>query len=290
MFIYSNHYLILSKITQEDFKNYYTHEQRKFDFTVIDDTAYLENEYIDLGMYEYESYDYVQILPDPIDYNVDLRYAFLPSIASKSLYYFQQDEAYHEYYYIDGANTPFVQDQTHYTRNSEPFYSLLWAKMFSFYLLPSKLKPEATEEEKAKDLSIRKSKIARGTRLALDYKEEDLSNNSFRFPKHQMLNPNNPTIMYVLTERDHNNTIDGGFNAFETHDINQIINHINILDSDLNDQEYWHEPTFVFPLLREMFLNEAEKDKDFFPLSYTGPTDVDFHNLPIFDNNVGRYS
>jgi hypothetical protein len=96
--------------------------------------------------------------------------------------------------------------------------------------------------------------------------------------------------MYVLTERDHNNTIDGGFNVFETHDINQIINHINILDSDLNDQEYWHEPTFVFPLLREMFLNEAEKDKDFFPLSYTGPTDVDFHNLPIFDNNVGRYS
>jgi hypothetical protein len=77
-------------------------------------------------------------------------------------------------------------------RNSEPFYSLLWAKMFSFYLLPSKLKPEATEEEKAKDLSIRKSKIARGTRLALDYKEEDLINKSFRFPKHQMLNPNNP--------------------------------------------------------------------------------------------------
>ncbi len=289
MFIYSNHYLILSKITQEDFKNYYTHQDRKFDFTVIDDLAYSENDYIDLGMYEYESYDYAQFLSDPMDHKVDLRYAFIPSMESKALYHLQQDEAIYEYYYIEGQTITILEDYAHYTKRSEPFYSLLWAKMFSFYLLPSKLKPEATEEEKAKDLSIRKSKIARGTRLSLDYKEEDLRTNSFRFPKHQMLNPDNPVIMWVLTERDQPYFIDNGF-VDANHDINEIINHVFILDSDLNEQEYWHEPTFVFPLLREMFLQEPEKDKDFFPLSYTGPTDVDFHNLPLFDNNVGRFS
>lgn len=296
MFIYSNHYLILSKITQEDFKDYFTHADKKVDYNVIDETTYLKNDFIDLAICEYESYDYIQFLEDPINYKRDLRYHLLPVINSDRKHYYEADNSVHIYDDLNKYKV-YIHEEMHYSTNSEFFYPLyLFPASHTFYLVPSTLNdPDAEEEEIIEDLRKRESRITHSYyNIKLDYKEEDLERKSFRHPKHQMVNPNNPEIVFLLGDREYygypgeyHENINYGIAPAQ---INHIINSVYILDNDLNDQEYWHEPTFVFPLIREMFLNENEKNKDIFPLSYTAPTGVDRYTNPAFDNNVERFA
>ena len=316
MFIYSNHYLLFSKIIQIDFKDYFTHKRQKHDFTAIDDISYLENEYIDLGHCEYESISYIQFLSDPIDYDYDRRYAFLPKLGSKSVSFFQNNEAVYEYSLVKDESqrkiVTYLFDNMHYTTRSEPFSTLHFASsLFTFYLLPTTLDETASEEKKEKDRLIRESRVAQGTHLSLYYKDEDLNCKSHRFPKHEMVNPDNSIIMYLLTERDHEyykTSIDRGIEGFESHDMNHIISCIFSLNHDLNDYEFWHDPIFIFPIIREITpstpmvfqeyfpIRTIDDPKswyptdDFFPLSYTTSTNVTHHNLPLFDANVDRFS
>jgi hypothetical protein len=261
MFIYSNHYLIISKLTQENFKDYFTYEPIEDDYTGIDETSYNlydYHDYIDLSIYEFESSNFVVFKTDKLESEDD-----------KNFLFGEQDENIIDYYNYDKI----INDQLHRSMVSEPFVTIHWCVPFTFY---SDIKP--TDEEE--DIEFKELRVFQSTSLNIDFKEEDLEK-TFFFPK-------NEKFVYYLNNNTYNYIPESDDLEEEGDDLNHIINQDYCLDLDSIELEYWHEPLFVFPLIREMHFHRDEKD--FFGDLYTSPVNAEWFNTNEFDHSSERYS
>jgi hypothetical protein len=115
MFIYSNHYLIISKLTHEDCKDYFTHQPLDDFFTDIDETDYYLYDFIDLSIYEFESNNLV-LFGNEVK-NID-------SIISEKI---KEEEYDHFNIY---KNEQFIHDKYYYSTDSEPFLEVHWIVPF----------------------------------------------------------------------------------------------------------------------------------------------------------------
>lgn len=73
MFIYSNHYSILSKLLNEDYKTFFVKEKKSYKklftcllnlnnkLSAVDETEYYLHDFIDVNIYEFESYNFVDV-------------------------------------------------------------------------------------------------------------------------------------------------------------------------------------------------------------------------------------
>jgi hypothetical protein len=261
MFIYSNHYLIISKLTQEDFKDYFTFEPVEDDYTGIDKTSYNiydYHDYIDLSVYEFESEDLSIIRVDTLEEEESTRDFFG-----------EQDENFMD----DKFYTEFIFDQLHRSMSSEPFFSIHWCIPFTYY---ADIKP--TDEED--DIEFKEFCVVQSTALNVDFKEEDL--------EEQLISPEYINFVYFLNKITYEYIPDVDNFTEEGEDLNHIINQDYCLDLDSGELEYWHEPLFIFPLIREMHFHREETD--FFSDLYTSPLNEEWFNTSEFDHNTERYS
>lgn len=261
VFVYSNHYLIISKLTQENFKDYFTYEPIDDDYTGTDETSYNlydYHDYIDLSIYEFESADFVIFKNDHLESENDKNYLLG-----------EQDENIIDYYNYDKI----INDQLHRSLMSEPFVSIYWCVPFTFF---ADIKP--TDEEE--DIEFKELQVFQSTSLTIDFKEEDLEK-TFFFPK-------NEKFVYYLNNNTYNYIPESDDFEEEGDDLNHIINQDYCLDLDSIELEYWHEPLFVFPLIREMHFHRDEKD--FFSDLYTSPVNVEWFNTNEFDHSTERYA
>jgi len=292
MFIYSNHYLIISKLTQEDFKDYFTYEQRKFDYTIIDSTLIdLGEEFIDLSIYEFESPEFVCIKDDNMKDDSDIGEIVVHDDAEDITWlHGELDENLIDYYKDDKI----ILDQNHRSVIAEPFSTIHWRRSLTlfFELITTKIyeykdngqkkTPEEIEKEKQLLLKYSLDRVASETltEINLNYKDEELE---------QLLSfPKDKKEVFYLNETTYANLY--GYDNFE--DQGDLLNHIVhpelTLDLDSVEKEYWNEPLFIFPLIREMhFLREKD---DFFDDRYTSPINQEWFSTNEFDNSPDRFS
>ena len=264
MFIYSNHYLIISKLTQED-KDYFTHEPYEpydTEYNAIDDIKKSVTDYhyyVDLCIYEFESKNFVIFKPDTLESEENTNYFFG-----------EQNENVIDYY----DNDKIISDQLHRSMFSEPFLSMYWSVPFTFYA-----NIEASDEEK--EIALKEFLVGQETSLNMNFEDEDLEK-TFFFPTNDkfvfFLNSN--TSKYI---QGHNRCGD----RF-VEEVHHIIYQDYCLDLDAVELEYWNEPLFVFPLIREMHFHRDEKD--FFSDLHTSPVNNEWFNTGEFDNSSERYS
>lgn len=261
MFVYSNHYLIISKLTQENFKDYFTYEPLEDDFTGIDKTSYNLYDYhdcIDLSIYEFESSNFITFEKDELECEDDKDYLFG-----------EQDENIIDYYNFDII----INDQLHRSMFSEPFFSIHWCRTFTYY---ANIKPT----DKEKQIAHKEFCIFQSTHLEPDFKEEDLEKIFFF--------PTNEKFVYYLNDTTYNYIEESDDFEEEGDNLNHIINQQYCLDLDSVELEYWNEPLFVFPLIREMHFHRDEKD--FFSDLYTSPINREWFNTNEFDHSPDRYA
>jgi hypothetical protein len=148
MFIYSNHYLIISKLTQENFKDYSVdhfftlsfllkdsldlgfifHEPVENPYTGIDNDTYKfsdYSDYIDLTIYEFESSNFVMFDNDVLNNDI------IDSENENDPEWFlaEQEENNIEYW----NDTKIINDQLHRSQLTEPFKSIHWCIPFTYY-------------------------------------------------------------------------------------------------------------------------------------------------------------
>lgn len=261
MFIYSNHYLIISKLTQDNFKDYFTYEPVEDDYTGTDETSYNlydYHDYIDLIIYEFESTNFVIFKPDTLESEDD-----------KDFLFGEQDENIIDYYY----NDTIINDQLHRSMCSDPLVTVYWCVPFTFYA-------NIVSSDSEDDIELKEFLVAQSTSLNIDFEEEDLEK-TFFFPKNEkfVFCLNNNTYNYIPESDDFEEQGD---------DLNHIINQDYCLDLDSVELEYWNEPLFVFPLIREMHFHRDEKD--FFDDLHTSPVNNEWFNTHEFDHSSERYS
>lgn len=148
MFIYSNHYLIISKLTQENFKDYSVdhsfrlsfifkdefdlafifHEPVQNAYTGIDNNTYKSldySDYIDLTIYEFESSNFVNF--DNDFYNLDI----LDSEHENRSFFFFAERHQNNIEYLNDIKI--INDQIHRSFLTEPFKSIHWCIPFTYY-------------------------------------------------------------------------------------------------------------------------------------------------------------
>jgi hypothetical protein len=345
MFIYSNHYLILSKLTQEDFKNYFTGikggvmhknsyfngDQPQFDMyyaTVIEETGYLPNDYIDLGYTIYESRSFVYFgntfmyrsaVKSPYK---DSRFPFFPYFGSRN-YAFEADNL--PYVYEPLQNIEFSQyvmiidDHISTPETSEHFFPMIWLGDRSFFLVPSKVEFDPTRENKEEfierkkqDEILRNAIIMRRENIKLFYKDEDTKYKAYEHPKFRKIAPHNPAIIWLISELNATVNIGKSYRDYALVWSNSFVPRYYLLNDDKNDREYWHEPSFAFPIIRDALKSQklgkdyvypvsmwdAKKfehqyplkiNENYFPLSFTGVVSPEFFTIPRYDQNSERF-
>jgi hypothetical protein len=295
MFIYSNHYLIVCKLTREDFKDYFTNELRRFDYTVIESTTVEPvdyHDYIDLAICEFESSNFVNVKPDTI-FHIDDTNAFLGH---------NDEEIMVEEY----ESNQIISD-IQYSMWSDPFFTIHWrrggvrffpnlriwtkAEYDAYYAdeVPYNLKSE--EERKAidkkdKEIELKHLMVARAEVLNvidIEFKEEDLEKSRF-FPKTEnfVYFFNNESAEYI-NDCNENDSVE----SFQE-DSHHIMNQDLCLDLDPIELEYWHEPLFAFGTIREMHFHRTEKD--FFTDLYTSPISCEWFHIGEFDHSPERFA
>jgi hypothetical protein len=282
MFIYSNHYLIVSILTREDYKDYLTKlKERKYSepHECLDKTSFIEPDYIDLAIYEFESrnlyrytkdYNYKEY-EDPIDHRERVKY----------FAEYQENIIDHELYsYI------FIHDHLHRSAVCDPFYSPHLTGTFRFYPNYDNLNDE-TIEKKLWDINYRESIVMDENEASLlyprtyDNKSEDLKK-ARRFPKLNHLS-------YYLNEKTGEDSCEYLTSMeYVKEDMNFIVSHFKSLELDSMDIEYWNEPLFVFPLIREMHFHRSKKDC--FSDLYTSPVNDDWFRISEFDPSKYYYT
>ena len=293
MFIYSNHYLIISKLTQENFKDYsidhfFTfsflikdaldlsfifHEPIQSPYTGIDNDSYKlydYSDYIDLTIYEFESPNFVVLKVDHnniVDSNTD----------NDSFDFFAEK---HENNIESWNNMKIINDQIHRSLISEPFVPIHLCIPFTYFEnITQKDLDIKDKKEREKKIAFRKYVVFRASDINLEF-EDDLDKPLY-FPQTQR-------FIYFLNENTYK-YIPGSDNYVdEGDDLNHIVNHDYCIDLEPFELEYWHEPMFVFPLIREMHFHREEKD--FFDDLHTSPANYDWFNTSEFDNSVDRYA
>lgn len=345
MFIYSNHYLILSKLTQEDFKKYFTgikcnsvsdhsyfsSDQPTFDAhynTVIEETGYLANDYLDLGYYIYESRSFVYfgntyMHPSAVKSPYrDSRFPFFPYFGSRH-YKYEADNLAYDYEPLQNIEfTKYVliiRDSQGTPEACELFYPNFWLSDRSFELLPSKVEfdsmrenDEEFEERVIADAKLRDTIIFRQLMLKLFYEDEDTKYKAFDHPKFRKIAPHNPEIIWLISELNARNNIGMTYRNFSLVWSNSFVPRCYLLNDDKNDREYWHEPSFAFPIIRDALKNQklgkdyvypflmwdAKKfehqyplriHENYFPLSFTGVVSSEFFTIPRYDQNAERF-
>lgn len=350
MFIYSNHYLILSKLTQEDFKNYFTgikgdtfqttsffnEADPEFDMyhtMVIEDTGYLlEIDYADLAYYIYEPHPLVYMGSAYIDPKFakspyrDARFPFFPYFNSRH-YAFDADNIDHDILRLQNCEIPdyaiLLHDHMGSNTTSEPFYPYIYLNDRSFYLVPSKVEFDPTRENKEefiirkkKDTILRYKLIFRKIQYKLFYDDkdhQDIKYKAFPYPIFRKIAPHNPEVIWFLSYK--NVPLNEGkfYRDYSLIWWNDFVPRNYLLNDDKNDREYWHEPSFAFPMIREMLksqrlgkdyvypvvIREQKKFEhqyplrlidNFFPLSYTATaTSMEFFTITQYDPNVERF-
>jgi hypothetical protein len=266
MFIYSNHYLIVSKLTQDD-KDYFTHEPYEpydTEYNAIDDikksvTDY--NDYVDLCIYEFESKNFFIFEPDYLDSKDE---------ADKNYFLGEQDENIIDYY----DNDKIIHDHLHRSMFSEPFLSLYWSVPFTLF-------DNVVGSDEIEDIILKEFLVAKETSLWSNFEDEDLEK-TFFFPTNEkfVFFLNSDTAKYIK-----GNNKSGDRFVEEAH---HYIYQSYCLDLDSVELEYWNEPLFVFPLIREMHFHRNEKD--FFSDLHTSPVNNEWFNTSEFDNSSERYS
>ncbi len=270
MFIYSNHYLIISKLIQEDCPNYLNGPNLfilipEDDCVVFDDFSYTSDDYIDLAVYEFESSDFVIIKKDNLE-----------SEDNKRELFGEQDENISEYYNYDKI----INDQLHRSMNSDPFFTHDWSYIMTLY---AKILPDhcyETPEDKEKDIYHKESMRAGSPALNIPYTDEDLSNSRI-FPK-------DDKFVYYLNENTYEYIAESDDFEEEGDDFNHFIPQEFCLELDSNDFEYWHEPLFVFSGIRETHFTRPETDT--FSELYTSPINEEWFNTGEFDNSADRHA
>ena len=299
MFIYSNHYLIISKLTQENFKDYSAdhsfhlafifkdefdlnfifHEPVQNAYTGVDNNTYKSldySDYIDLTIYEFESSNFINFDNDVS--NVDI----LDSENENDPVWFLAEQEENNIEYLNDIKI--INDQLHRSFLTEPFKSIHWCIPFTYYDGITEEDLDMTglnEEEIAKKEKIIQDKLERVFRVReLDLAfEEDI--NFFYFPT-------GSKFVYFLNDDTYNYIPDSDNYVDESHFINHMGNLSAVIDLDNHEFEYWHEPIFVFPLIREMHYHLEEKD--FFNDLHTSPTTYEWFNVSEFDHSLHRYS
>lgn len=115
MLIYSNHFLIVSKLTNEDHKSYFTNQPLDDFFSEIDETDYYLYDFIDLSIYEFESQN--SVLVENEEKNIDL-------IISEKI---KQEEYDHFDVY---QNDQIIHDKYYYSTDDDPFIEVHWIVAF----------------------------------------------------------------------------------------------------------------------------------------------------------------
>jgi hypothetical protein len=294
MFIYSNHYLIVSKLTREDFKDYFTNQLRRFDYTVIESTTVEPvdyHDYIDLAVCEFESSNYVNVKPDTI-FHIDDTNAFLGH--------------YNEEIMVEEYESDSIISDLQYSMFSDPHFSPYWRRATCFYAdipvlteaeldalyeVPYNLKtPEEREEldKQTKEIEYRVARIARAEILnVIDMNyiqdEEDLENpRTFPINAQVVYFLNNDSAAFINDCNEHDQA--EGFQE----DLHHIMNQDLCLDLDPIELEYWHEPLFAFGAIREMHIHRPAND--FFPDLYTSPINFEWFNIGEFDHSPERFA
>jgi len=345
MFIYSNHYLILSKLTQEDFKNYFTgikngfitqhsyfnDDQPKFDThynTVIEKTGYLDNDYLDLGYYIYESRSFVYfgntyMSPEAVKSPYrDSRFPFFPYFGSRH-YKYEADNLPYDYEPLQNIEfTKYVlilRDHHSTPQTCELFFPQPWLGDRSFFLVPSKVEFDPMRENDEEfidreidDARLRDTIIWKQDMLKLFYEDEDTKYKAFDHPKFRKIAPHNPEIMWVISKLNARENIGMTYRNFSLVWSNSFVPRCYLLNDDKNDSEYWHEPSFAFPIIRDVLKNQKlGKDylypvlmrdaknfehqyplrinENYFPLSFTGVVSPEVFTIPRYDQNAERF-
>ena len=211
---------------------------------------------------------------------------------------------------------------------SEPFFSINWCSSFTYYKinLPEPVF-EKDESEESKEIKRKQKlinehrRIAKETCLVVPYKNEDLLK-TFVFPTDTKINyylnmdnkfnyiPDSDEHLHQFEDlEEFKKTFD--FEApfdFEHPDnfrepdnfdeeLNHIINQEYCIELDSFDSEYWHEPTFAFPLVREMYIFNKKnyffrKKKRFFfyeKNKFNSPLNATWYSTLESDYSTSRY-
>lgn len=313
MFIYSNHYSIISKLTNEDFKYFFTNEPLDDKFSEIDENEFHVQDFIDLSIYEFESTNLVNVIIDPEkrDESVYLVENFLEQNKGRFAEYTEKErkdehdiQDHYEYY----KDNVFINDQIWNIVTSEPFFHIDLTRPFSLIYIKKKVFNDLTG--KMMENPDRRMSI---TFFVTDYKEEDF-NNALVFPNDEGFTYDlNESYNHIANNYEHpwktfpsfripphdeeknailNKWIEDNFGCHWTTqeeifdgDLNHIWTQIWSLDDDAT--EFWFEPLFVFGKIREMHYHRSEKD--FFKNSYTSPQSDFWFDTRINDNNTERF-
>lgn len=314
MFIYSNHYSIISKLTNEDFKHFFTNEPLDDFFSEIDENEYHVQDFIDVSINEFESTNFVivDIDPEKRDETIYEVENFLSQNKGRFAEYRENerkeehDRPEHYHYYKDDL---FITDQVWSIANSEPFFQIDLTRPFALVYVKKKVLNELTGE--MMDNPDFRMSI---TFLVTNYKEEDFDkgfvfpndegfsydlNESYNFIKDNYEHPWATFPSFCIPPHDEeknailNKWIEDNFGTqwgpqeqIEDGSVNHIWTQIWALDDDAT--EFWFEPLFVFGKIREMHYFKSEKD--FFKKRYTCPQSDFWFDTRLNDNDVDRFT
>ena len=296
MFIYSNHYLIISKLTQENFKdysidhfftipfllkdaldmNYIFHEPLLNPYTGVDNDTYKFLDYhdsIDLTSYEFESINFFKVKDDTLD-----------SVKENHSAFFHAEREQNHIEHFDDIRI--INDLNHHSQLSDPFRSLTWCYAFTYF------KGITRADRKIQKKEIRDKIIKNKLRSVFRPR-----------PAPSLVFRENIEVFYFPDPEDSDDELDcvyflndytfdympGADNYLdEGHELNNVTTLSSTIDLDNCDSEYWHEPIFIYPLIREWHYYRDEKD--FFKNRFTGTSVRDWHAIGEFDHSPNRYS
>lgn len=293
MFIYSNHYLIISKLTQENFKdysidhfftipfllkdaldmNYIFHEPVLNPYTGVDNDTYKFLDYhdsIDLTSYEFESINFFKVKDDTLD-----------SIKENHSAFFHAEREQNHIENFDDIRI--INDLNHHSQMSDPFRSLNWCVPFRYFKGITRA-DRKIQKKKERDAIIRNKlrRVFRPRSYPLSFRENI---EVFYFPNEPDEESNGAYFLFDYTYDympDTDNYLDEG------HDLNNVTTLSSTIDLDNCDSEYWHEPIFVYPLIREWHYYRDEKD--FFKNRFTATSVCEWSGISEFDHSANRYS
>ena len=305
MFIYSNHYLIISKLIREDYPDFLILKKYKKDrllhpntFSEIEETDYYFQDFIDLTINYSENMDFIEMKKDNRTDEILTR-----KVSS------QHHDLIDEFKKYQGAIKVgrIINDQMFHSDANEQFAGPHWVKAGRYYI---DKKADAKEQEKQK-LEIFQDAFHS---LLIPYKNETfeyiifppkIENLYFLDESFDFIKNNNTFIAdnvmdgkYELEELDefqktfhrYTNTDNAVCEVwFEDDEAKEgFLNHISSINMCVDDDspEYWQEPLFIFPLIREIdcfrpiFKVPA---KNLFDRFCTSPATNDWHETSEFD-------
>lgn len=312
MFIYSNHYLIISRLTREDYPDYFNFHNHywfnkkntKLTSTCLSDVEeidYCFHDFIDLTISYTENDEMLLLLKDPA---VTFDHAKFIKVCRISLP--DNDDIY--------KNNVIMNDMMHYTAYNDPFVTCHWTKRGLYFY---------DKKASKKDQEIQKQKIVEQHHLKIVYKDQSFESiyfpenekqtyfldDNFDFVKtNEQSSKDFRTVIIEQYQFEELNEIDRLYErwtnvdnhliatwSFHDEGKDGIINHLISIDMGVDDDssEYWHEPIFIFPLIREIdtfriLINGPTPKKRIFDEFYTSPCSNQWFEISEYDIGACR--